>query len=99
MPESYDYVIVGGGSAGSALANRLSTDPGTTVLVLEAGRPDFRFDPLIHMPAALPFPMGNPLYDWRYESEPEPYMKGRRLAHARLRRAGLRAGAGPAPSV
>lgn len=83
MPESYDYVIVGGGSAGSALANRLSTDPGTTVLVLEAGRPDFRFDPLIHMPAALPFPMGNPLYDWRYESEPEPYMKGRRLAHAR----------------
>ncbi|MDO5627980.1 MAG: choline dehydrogenase [Mobilicoccus sp.] len=83
MTTTYDYVIVGGGSAGSALANRLSADPNTSVLVLEAGRADFAFDPLIHMPAALPFPMGNPLYDWKYETEPEPYMGGRRLAHAR----------------
>ncbi|GAB49145.1 choline dehydrogenase [Mobilicoccus pelagius] len=83
MTKTYDYVIVGGGSAGSALGNRLSTDPGTSVLVLEAGRSDFKFDPLIHMPAALPFPMGNSLYDWQYETEPEPYMHGRRLAHAR----------------
>lgn len=81
--KSYDYVIVGGGSAGSALANRLSADPSTTVLVLEAGRPDTRLDPFIHMPAALPYPIGNPLYDWRYESEPEPHMGGRRVFHAR----------------
>ena len=81
--DSYDFVIVGGGSAGSALANRLSADPGTTVLVLEAGRSDFRIDPLIHMPAALPFGIGNPLYDWRYETEPEPHMNGRRIYHAR----------------
>ncbi|MFL5755569.1 MAG: NAD(P)-binding protein, partial [Chloroflexota bacterium] len=49
----YDCIIVGGGSAGSALANRLSADPGTRVLVLEAGRSDWRIDPFIHMPAAL----------------------------------------------
>lgn len=80
---SYDFVIVGGGSAGSALANRLSADPSTSVLVLEAGRSDFKIDPFIHMPAALPFPIGNPLYDWRYESEPEPFMGGRKVFHAR----------------
>ncbi len=79
----WDFVIVGGGSAGSALANRLSADPATSVLVLEAGRSDFRFDPFIHMPAALSYPIGNPLYDWRYESEPEPFMGGRRVYHAR----------------
>ncbi len=80
---TYDYVIVGGGSAGCALANRLSADAGTTVLVLEAGRSDFRIDPFIHMPAALPYPIGNRLYDWKYESEPEPFMDGRRVYHAR----------------
>ena len=81
--KSYDFVIVGGGSAGCALANRLSADPGTSVLVLEAGRSDFRMDPFIHMPAALPYPIGNRLYDWKYESEPEPYMDGRKVYHAR----------------
>ncbi|MGZ4427939.1 MAG: GMC family oxidoreductase N-terminal domain-containing protein, partial [Nocardioidaceae bacterium] len=80
---SYDFVIVGGGSAGCALANRLSADPGTSVLVLEAGRSDFKWDPFIHMPAALPYPIGNALYDWKYESEPEPYMNGRKVYHAR----------------
>ncbi len=80
---SYDYVIVGGGSAGCALANRLSADASTTVLVLEAGQSDFRMDPFIHMPAALPFPIGSRLYDWRYQSEPEPHLGGRRVAHAR----------------
>jgi choline dehydrogenase len=83
VTERYDVVIVGGGSAGCALANRLSADPGTSVLVLEAGRPDFRWDPFIHMPAALPIPIGNRAYDWRYQTDPEPHLGGRRVAHAR----------------
>ena len=83
MTDRYDVVIVGGGSAGCALANRLSADRGTSVLVLEAGRSDFRIDPFIHMPAALPFPIGNRLYDWKYETDPEPHLNGRRVYHAR----------------
>jgi choline dehydrogenase len=83
MTEQYDVVIVGGGSAGSALANRLSADPEVSVLVLEAGRPDYLWDPLIHMPAALTMPIGNRFYDWKYSSEPEPHMNGRRVYHAR----------------
>ena len=79
----YDFVIVGGGSAGSALASRLSADPANRVLVLEAGRPDYRFDVFLHMPAALTFPIGSKYYDWKYESEPEPFMNGRRIYHAR----------------
>ncbi|MDP9870108.1 MULTISPECIES: choline dehydrogenase [Streptosporangium] len=79
----YDFVIVGGGSAGSALANRLSADPANRVLVLEAGRPDSLWDVFIHMPAALTFPIGSRFYDWKYESEPEPHMNGRRIYHAR----------------
>ncbi|HET7031194.1 MAG TPA: choline dehydrogenase [Candidatus Limnocylindrales bacterium] len=79
----WDYVIVGGGSAGSVLANRLSADPSTRVLVLEAGRSDWRIDPFIHMPAALTFPIGSRFYDWGYESEPEPFLGGRRIYHAR----------------
>ncbi|HSL76556.1 MAG TPA: choline dehydrogenase [Candidatus Limnocylindrales bacterium] len=79
----FDYIIVGGGSAGSVLANRLTEDAHTRVLVLEAGRADWRIDPFIHMPAALTFPIGSPLYDWQYESEPEPFMGGRRIYHAR----------------
>jgi choline dehydrogenase len=79
----YDFVIVGGGSAGSVLANRLSADPATRVLVLEAGRPDYRWDVFIHMPAALTFPIGSRFYDWKYESEPEPNLYDRRIYHAR----------------
>ena len=82
-PNSAAVVIVGGGSAGSALANRLSADPGNRVLVLEAGRSDYPWDVFIHMPAALAFPIGSRFYDWKYESEPEPHMGGRRVYHAR----------------
>jgi choline dehydrogenase len=83
VPARYDFVIIGGGSAGSALANRLSADPSHRVLVLEAGRPDYPWDVYIHMPAALTFPIGSRFYDWKYESEPEPCMNGRRIFHAR----------------
>lgn len=79
----YDFLIVGGGSAGSALAARLSEDPAHRVLVLEAGRPDSWWDVFIHMPAALAFPIGSRFYDWMYESQPEPHMANRRIYHAR----------------
>jgi choline dehydrogenase len=83
VKDSFDYVIVGGGSAGCALANRLSADPNNSVLVLEAGRPDYWFDVFIHMPAALMFPIGSKFYDWMYSSQPEPHMNGRRVTHGR----------------
>ena len=79
----YDFIIIGGGSAGCALANRLSADPSHRVLVLEAGRRDWKADVFIHMPAALTRSIGNRFYDWKYESEPEPFMGGRRVYHAR----------------
>ncbi|MFM8947736.1 MAG: choline dehydrogenase [Acidimicrobiaceae bacterium] len=80
---TYDYIIVGGGSAGSALANRLSADSSKSVLVLEAGRPDYWWDVFIHMPAALTFPIGSRFYDWLYVSEPEPHMNNRRITQGR----------------
>lgn len=79
----YDFVIVGGGSAGAVLANRLSEDPDNKVLVLEAGRPDYRLDFRIHMPAALSFLLNGTFYNWAYESDPEPHMKNRRVAQPR----------------
>lgn len=79
----YDYVIVGGGSAGSVLANRLTEDPNNKVLVLEAGKPDYKWDIRIHMPALLSSLLTNTTYNWGYESDPEPYMNNRRIAQPR----------------
>ncbi|MFD4252388.1 choline dehydrogenase [Amycolatopsis thermoflava] len=81
--ENYDFIIVGGGSAGCVLANRLSADPKVKVLVLEAGRSDAKWDVFVHMPAALTFPIGSRFYDWGYRSEPESFMNRRRIYHAR----------------
>jgi len=79
----YDYIIVGGGSAGCVLANRLSADPSTRVLVLEAGRPDHRLDFRLHMPAALTYPLASRAYNWWYESEPEAQVNGRKIYQPR----------------
>ena len=83
MTIDYDTIIVGGGSAGCVLANRLSADRGHSVLVLEAGRPDSWWDIFLHMPAALTYPIGSRHYDWLYASEPEPFMHNRRVSHGR----------------
>lgn len=76
-----DYVIVGAGSAGSALAYRLSEDGRHSVIVIEYGGSDA--GPFIQMPAALSFPMNMARYDWGYTTEPEPHLGGRRLATPR----------------
>ncbi len=83
MPRKYDFIIIGAGTAGSILANRLSADPDRSVLVLEAGRKDHGMDFRIHMPSALSFNLTNKFYNWGYESDPEPYMHNRRIAQPR----------------
>jgi len=75
-----DFVIVGAGSAGCAMAYRLS-EAGASVLVIEHGGSDA--GPFIRMPGALSYPMNMPLYDWGFRSEPEPHLAGRRLATPR----------------
>ncbi|MWD26918.1 choline dehydrogenase [Aquicoccus sp. SCR17] len=75
-----DYVIVGAGSAGCAMAYRLS-EAGVSVLVIEHGGSDA--GPFIQMPGALSYPMNMPRYDWGYRTEPEPHLGGRRLATPR----------------
>jgi choline dehydrogenase len=74
---SYDYIIVGAGSAGCVLANRLSAESGVSVLLLEAGPRDRGWK--IHMPAALTYNLCNDRYNWAYETEPQPHMDGRRM--------------------
>ena len=83
MNKKYDFIIVGGGSAGCVLANRLSENPENQVLLIEAGRPDSIWDIFIHMPAELSTPIGNRFYDWIYQTEPEPFMNGRRIYQGR----------------
>ena len=77
MAKEYDYIIIGAGSAGCVLANRLSADPAIKVLVLEAGPKDTGWK--IHMPAALAHPLADDKFNWFYQSEPEPHMDGRRM--------------------
>ncbi|GHA54633.1 choline dehydrogenase [Amylibacter ulvae] len=81
MTITADYVIVGAGSAGCAMAYRLSEDGQHSVLVIEHGGTDM--GPFIQMPAALSYPMNMPMYDWGYQSEPEPHLGGRKLAAPR----------------
>jgi choline dehydrogenase len=76
-----DYVVVGSGSAGSALAYRLSEDGRHSVIVIEFGGTDY--GPFIQMPAALSFPMSMSRYDWGFQTEPEPHLGGRVLATPR----------------
>jgi choline dehydrogenase-like flavoprotein len=77
----FDYIIVGAGSAGCVLANRLSADPGTRVLVLEAGGNDNWI--WFHIPVGYLFAIGNPRSDWCFKTEPEPGLNGRALNYPR----------------
>ena len=77
----FDFIIIGSGSAGSVIASRLSEDGKNSVLVLEFGGSDR--GPFIQMPSALSYPMNMGLYNWGFESEPEPNLNGRRLATPR----------------
>ena len=78
---TYDYIIVGGGTAGCVLANRLSADPDLTVLLLEAGGQDDYF--WIDIPVGYLYTIGNPRTDWCYTIEPDPGLNGRTIGYAR----------------
>lgn len=81
--ESYDYVVIGSGSAGSVVASRLAEDPSVRVLMLEAGPSDRSL--FIRMPAALAFPLKDDRFNWMYHSQPEPFLDGRTVYQPRGR--------------
>ena len=78
---TYDFVIIGGGTAGALLANRLSADPQRRVLLIEAGTPDNYH--WIHIPVGYLHCIGNPRTDWLYHTEPDAGLNGRRLRYPR----------------
>jgi len=77
----FDYVVIGAGTAGCLLANRLSANPAHRVLLIEAGRPDDYH--WIHIPVGYLYCINNPRTDWRYQTEPDPGLNGRRLLYPR----------------
>ncbi len=75
MTREFDYIIIGGGSAGAVVANRLSEEPGTSVLLLEAGGSDMH--PYTRIPAGSALAIASPKFNWMYEVEPDPSRDGR----------------------
>ena len=75
--EEFDYIVVGAGSAGCVLANRLSASPGNRVLLLEAGGPDNRL--AMRMPLAMMSLVLDPTVNWPFETQPEPHCNNRRM--------------------